>query len=306
MTATASLRAITYNTFCGGLDAGDDARLRVQTDMLAGLKPDLLCLQECTGWTNRHLCQVANTLRMVPIAMVRSRVHREPGTPNGTTLLYKPSVLQLVDWCALGQGVFHHALIQAWLRPRAAVDDSCDFLAFGTHFAWPDGDGRLREARMLTDYGGAFPGAPGGAVLLGDLNTPDREPDDWAVIPKNLHSRYRFVRPSGKFGGTDQRAVHVLLESGWRDPQMVFGDPAAATVGHFWDTEPNPWRLDYTFTAGHVQATDYFVWDTPVARRLSDHLPVVCDLMTRRDEQSATGTSGHAQVARDRPACPAA
>ncbi|GLX54450.1 hypothetical protein Shyhy01_73990 [Streptomyces hygroscopicus subsp. hygroscopicus] len=251
MTATASLRAITYNTFCGGLDAGDDARLRVQTDMLAGLKPDLLCLQECTGWTNRHLCQVANTLRMVPIAMVRSRVHREPGTPNGTTLLYKPSVLQLVDWCALGQGVFHHALIQAWLRPRAAVDDSCDFLAFGTHFAWPDGDGRLREARMLTDYGGAFPGAPGGAVLLGDLNTPDREPDDWAVIPKNLHSRYRFVRPSGKFGGTDQRAVHVLLESGWRDPQMSSVTPLRLP----WGTSGTPSRIPGAWTTPSPPAT---------------------------------------------------
>ncbi|MET8609853.1 endonuclease/exonuclease/phosphatase family protein [Streptomyces misionensis] len=280
MTDLASpLRAVTYNTFCGGLDAGVDTRLRLQTEMLHGLRPDVLCLQEGLGWTHRHLCQVADALGMVPVTMARTRVQREPGPPNYTAMLYNPAALQLLDWCAVGRDAFHHALIQARLRPRAAKDGRRDFFAFGTHFAWPDGDSRLREARFLTDYGGTFPGAPGGAVLLGDLNTPDREPENWESIPRNLHSRYRLVLPTGEFGGADRRAVQVLLESGWQDPQKKFGDPAAATVGYFYPNEPVLWRLDYTFTSGYVTPVDYFVWDTAAARKLGDHLPVVCDVM---------------------------
>ncbi|MEU5498011.1 endonuclease/exonuclease/phosphatase family protein [Streptomyces griseofuscus] len=275
---TKPLRAVTYNTYCGGLDSGDDARLRRQVEMLRNLKPDLLCIQEAQGWTNRHLCQVADAVEMVPVTMAPSRVRRDPGPPNGTVVLYAPSALQLMDWCVVGKEAFHHALIQARLRPRGAKDDQRDFVAFGTHLAWSDGDRRLAEVRFISDYGGTFPGAPGGAVLLGDLNTPDREPPDWSLIPSNLHSRYRLVGPGGEFGGADRRAVQVLLESGWQDPQRKFGDPAAATVGYFYRNEPVFWRLDYVLTSGYVKPVEYFIWDTAAARKLSDHLPVVCDV----------------------------
>ncbi|MEU2305141.1 endonuclease/exonuclease/phosphatase family protein [Streptomyces misionensis] len=273
------LRAMTYNMLNGGLDAGTDTRLRAQTDMLASLTPDILSLQECTGWTNHHLSWMARTLGMVPVAMVPSHVRRVPSPSNGTSLLIRSSTVRLIDWWSVGEGTFHHALIRALLRPAAVGDDpSSDFTVFATHFGWSSGDARLTEARMLTDFGGPFPGAPRGALLLGDLNTPDRDLADWSRVPENLQSRYRLVRPDGTFGAADRRAVQVLLNSGWQDPQTIFGDHEAASVGYFWETEQEPGRLDYTLITG-MEAVGYGIHDTPDARKLSDHLPVWCDVL---------------------------
>ncbi|MEU3973411.1 endonuclease/exonuclease/phosphatase family protein [Streptomyces bacillaris] len=268
---------MTWNLYCGGLDGADESRLRVQTEILADLAPDILCLPECTWWDEadeRRLWQTAHRLGLAPVNMVRSYVG---DGRNHTTLFYRPSRLQLIGRRTLGAGVFHHALIRARLRPvEAGGEGAPDFLAFGTHFSHLDGDARLREARWLTDYGGEFPGVPPRAILLGDLNTPDREPEDWSLIPKNLHSRYRLVLPNGEFGGSDRRALQVLLNSGWSDPQELTGEERAATVGYFYPNEPVPWSLDYGLVSG-LKVTAYRTYVTSAAESASDHLPVVLD-----------------------------
>ncbi|MEU6460307.1 endonuclease/exonuclease/phosphatase family protein [Streptomyces sp. NPDC046976] len=285
MTPHRLLRAITYNLLLGGLDAGNDDRLRAQVEMLAALAPDVLCLQECTGWTNRHLRWAADVLGMVLVGMVPSRVRRVPSPPNFTVLLIRPSTVRLVDWWSVGEGVFHHALIMAWLRLVAAGDNpDDDLLVLGTHYSWVDGSVRLRESRMVTDYGGPFPGVPRGALLLGDLNTPDREPN-WADVPRNLQSRYRIVKSDGTFGHADRRAVQVLFQSGWTDPQTVIGDPEAASVGYKYDNEKVPLRLDYTLVSG-LEPTGCFIHDTDEARDLSDHLPGVLDVKVMAGTQA--------------------
>ncbi|MEU6663808.1 endonuclease/exonuclease/phosphatase family protein [Streptomyces sp. NPDC046821] len=271
------LRAVTWNLYCGGVDGGaDESRLRVQTETLADLAPDIACLPECSWWDEedeRRLWQTAHLLGMAPVRMAPSHVG---DGRNFTTLLYRPSRLQLLGRRTLGRGVFHHALIRARLRPVAAGDDSPhDFLAFGTHLSYVDGDTRLREARWLTDYGGEFPGVPPRAVLLGDLNMPDRESEDWSLIPKNLQSRYRIVLPNGEFGDADRRAVQVLIKSGWKDPELLTGEKRAAIVGYFYPNEPVPWSLDYGLVSG-LKVISYRTHDA--ARSASDHLPVVLDM----------------------------
>ncbi|WP_416484280.1 endonuclease/exonuclease/phosphatase family protein [Streptomyces sp. CL12] len=273
------LRAVSYNLLLGGLDGGNDDRLRTQTAILAGLNADIVALQECSGWDQheeRHLWRVAHELGMMPVSMVRSHV----GDGSGhTTLLYRPSSLRLIGRRTLGQGVFHHALIRARFRPIAAGNDpSSDFLTFATHFSWVDGESRLREARWMTDNGGDFPGVPPRAILLGDLNTPDREPPDWSLVPRNLQSRYRLVLDDGGFGPTDQRAVRVLLNSGWQDPQTHTGILRGATVGYYYDNEPVEWCIDYGLLSG-MKATSYTTYDTAKAREVADHLPLVLDVM---------------------------
>ncbi|MEW1701104.1 endonuclease/exonuclease/phosphatase family protein [Streptomyces sp. NPDC091278] len=274
-----SVRAVTWNLLRGGVDGSDESRLDAQTEMLAGLAPDVLCLPECGGWEEqdeRRLWQVADRLGMVPVAMVPS--HIGDGR-NFTTLLYRPDRLRLLGRRTLAVGAFHHALIRARLRPHSAGDsDAHDFLVFGTHLSHVGGGTRLREARWLTDYGAVFPGVPPRALLLGDLNTPDREPPGgWPSVPENLHSRYRQVLPSGRFGRADRRAVQVLLASGWTDPQEQTGKERAPTVGYYHPNEPVSWSLDYALVSG-LTATSYFTYDTPQARALSDHLPVVLDV----------------------------
>ncbi|MFF7803087.1 endonuclease/exonuclease/phosphatase family protein [Streptomyces olivaceus] len=265
---------MSWNLYGGGLDGADESRRALQTEILAELAPDILCLPECTRWDEedeRRLWETADVLGLAPVSMVRSHVG---DGRNFTALLYRPSRLRLIGRRTLGSGVFHHALIRARLRPLEAGEES-DFLAFGTHFSYVDGDARLREARWLTDYGGVFPGVPPRAILLGDLNTPDRE-TDWSLIPRNLHARYRLCLPTGEFGGADRRAVQVLLNSGWIDPEQQTGEKRAATVGYFYPNEPVPWSLDYALLSG-LKASAYRTYVTSAAKAASDHLPVVLD-----------------------------
>ncbi|MER8230711.1 endonuclease/exonuclease/phosphatase family protein [Streptomyces sp. NPDC094049] len=274
-----SVRAVTWNLLRGGVDGSDESRLDAQTEILADLAPDVLCLPECGGWEEqdeRRLWQVAHRLGMAPVAMAPS--HIGDGR-NFTTLLYRPDRLRLLGRRILGVGVFHHALIRARLRPLTAGNsDEHDFLAIGTHLSHVDGEARLREARWLTDYGAASPGVPPRTILLGDLNTPDREPPDgWSSIPTNLHSRYRQVLPTGRLGRADRRAVQVLLASGWTDPQELTGKRREATVGYYYANELVSWSLDYGLVSG-LAVNAYRTYDTPEARVLSDHLPVVLDV----------------------------
>lgn len=254
----------------------------MQAEILLGLNVDIVCLPECNRWdedNEARLWWMVHALGLQPVAMVRSRL----GTPpiqNHTALLYRPSTLRLMGRAILGRDVFHHALIRARFRPVEEHDDRRDFLVLATHNSYTDGETRLREARWMTDYGGEFPGVPPRAVLLTDMNTPDREPLDWSLIPKNMHSRYRIVLPDGSFGGVDQRALNVLLGSGWQDPQVLTGVQRAPTVGYFYPNEPVPWCLDYALVSGMV-VTSYRTHDTPQARQASDHLPVIADLEVR-------------------------
>ncbi|MFI1013399.1 endonuclease/exonuclease/phosphatase family protein [Streptomyces sp. NPDC020965] len=274
---------MTWNLYGGGVDDdGSERRLRAQAGILARLAPDVLALQECTGWDEREerrLWWVADVLGMVPVRLAPSYVG---DGRNFTTLLYRPSALRLVGRRTLGTQAFHHALIRARLRPATAAgdDDSADVLVFATHLAHTDGETRLREARWLTDYAGTFHGTPSRALLMGDLNCSgvyDDDPRDWSLIPRNLHSRYRTVDAAGGFGGMDRRAVRVLVNSGWVDPQSVTGESRAATVGYAYANEPVPLRLDHILTRGLAVAA-YCTHDTAEARALSDHLPVVLDI----------------------------
>ncbi|ANZ13451.1 endonuclease/exonuclease/phosphatase family protein [Streptomyces noursei] len=274
-----NLRAVTWNLFLGGLDGADETRLGRQAEILSEIDADIVCLPECNRWDEDNegrLWWMAHTLGLQPVAMVRSRLGTPP-VQNHTALLYRPSKLRLMGRAILGRDVFHHALIRARLRPVEEHDDQRDFLVLATHLSYTDGDTRLREARWMTDYGGKFPGAPPRAMLLGDLNVPDREPASWSLIPANMHSRYRLVLGNGEFGGADRRALQVLLRSGWEDPQALTGEHRTATVGYYYETEPVPWSLDYALV-NDLSVKSYYTHDTPQARKVSDHLPAVIDV----------------------------
>lgn len=277
-----TLRAVVWNLFLGGLDGASEERLKKQAEILLGLNADIVCLPECNRWDEdgeSRLWWMADALGLQPVAMVRSRLGTPP-VQNHTALLYRPSTLRLMGRAVLGRDVFHHALIRARLRPVEEHDDRRDFLVLATHLTYTDGETRLREARWMTDYGGEFPGVPSRGVLLADLNVPDREPSDWSLIPRNLHSRYRTVKDDGSFGGVDQRALQVLLHSGWQDPQTLTGVRRSPTVGYFYSNEPVPWCLDYALVNG-MHVTSYRTHDTPQARAASDHLPVIADMEVR-------------------------
>ncbi|MBM9506762.1 endonuclease/exonuclease/phosphatase family protein [Actinacidiphila acididurans] len=274
-----TLRFMVWNLLNGGVDRESEARLTDQLHLIAACAPDVLCLPEATFWSQheqRLLRLATGTLGMKVATLAKTRVG---DGKNATALLYNPASVRLVHWQLRGVGVFHHALIRARFRPKAAGDDpAADFTVFSTHLNPFNGEARLNEVRgWLTDSGGAFPGMPSRAVAIGDFNTPDREPDSWAAVPRNLHSCYRLVLPDGSFGDTDQRAIRVLLNSGWQDPHHVLGIPRPPTVGHYYVNERVPWAIDRGLTVGMEPVT---VWTHPFDEsfHLSDHLPHFMDL----------------------------
>jgi exodeoxyribonuclease-3 len=276
---------LVWNLLDGGLDAGDPARLYAQLDRLATYQPDVLCLPECTWGDDvaRYQRLVSEKLGLVPAMIAPSRVAAtvDPAAPespaNYTGLFYDPLRLRLVGPAVLrGRDAFHHALIRAVLRPVAVQDDRADVLVLATHLNPFDPEAQLHEVRgWVTDYGGRFPGMPERAVLLGDLNTPDREPASWNDVPVNLHARYRELLPDNSFGGVDRRSLDILLTSGWEDPHTVLGVERQPTWGYYYDNEQVRWALDYALVAGRSAGLEVGEvltqpWDPQF--RDSDHL----------------------------------
>ncbi len=287
-------RYVTWNLGCGGINRGgaEDRRYR-QIDVLTSLdpQPDILALQEITGWHRddwSRLYELANALRMIPLTPVTS--HTGDGT-NHLALLYRAEQVHVMGYSRVHTGSsFHHGLARA-----RVIIDGTETTILTTHLCPYDGDKRLHEAKWLTDYAGPFPGRPDTAVLLGDLNTADRGPTaetpigqspepDWEHdVPPNLQARYRLVhtdeRQDGAFGDTDRRALKVLHAAGWTDPQDLLPDyPRQATVGHRYDNEPTPLRLDHILYAGRqITPTAYTTISNENTKAASDHLPVCLD-----------------------------
>ncbi|MFK0143409.1 endonuclease/exonuclease/phosphatase family protein [Streptomyces murinus] len=278
-------RFLTWNLLLGGLNNGDDTRLRKQTEVVAGLEPDFVVFTECAGWEKGDellLLRTADALGLTPVLMARSRVNREPkDVINHTVMMYRQSRFRLKGRCLLAPQDAHHAIIRGRFQPNAAEfnDQRYDVYVLGTHLGHADGNKRLSNAKWMTDYAGEFPGCPDQAVALGDFNTPNRVLKDWSRIPQNMHARYRLVNPDGTFGGVDQRALQIMYQSGWQDPETLTGKPRAATVGYAYDNERVPWSLDHILVTKAVQVRDYVTLDTEDLRDLSDHLPTICDVM---------------------------
>ncbi|SFD61555.1 endonuclease/exonuclease/phosphatase family protein [Streptomyces aidingensis] len=281
---TTVLRFGSWNLGNGGIDPdGEETRRKNQITIAAGLgaqakdssgnggELDVLAVQELTHWDERgwwRLHELADSLGMTALPPVTSHVG---DGRNHLAILCRPGRVQVLRHQDVGRGAFHHGLARAHL----AVEGH-EFTVLATHLAWTDGDTRLREARWMTDNAGTFPGQPPRAVLLGDLNClaqQDPEPD-WTNVPRNMHPRYRTVHADGSFGPADRRALRVLLNSGWTDPQTVVREPRKATVGYWYKNEPTPLHLDHALTAGDFRPLSYVTHDTPEARAASDHLPI--------------------------------
>ncbi len=273
-----TVRCMTWNLLLGGLDDGNSDRLLDQLTLISAYAPDVLCLPEAARWHEQddrllHLAEDATGLKTAMLA----RSATGQGV-NATALMFNSEKVRLVgEPVRRAEEAFHHALIRAVFRPAGVADEGGDFVVLATHLNPFDPGARLGEARWMTDYAGQSPKFPPRAVLLGDLNTPDREPVSWTAVPTNLHSRYRLVLNDGSFGAVDRRAVRALLNSGWRDPHDLLGLPRQPTVGHFFPTERVPWALDYALVAG-LDVRQVFTHPFSTGFTLSDHLPHFMDI----------------------------
>jgi exodeoxyribonuclease-3 len=254
---------MTYNIRTGGRDRRGD-RLDAIIEVLAGVAPDVLALQELDGFTpdGERMRRVAAALRMRPV-MGRSLIGRPVAV-----LVREPARIQEGGTLV---GPFHHA------AARAVVDtDRGPLTVIGAHLCPFSSRHRLWEARWLVRR--ARPADDGLVLLMGDLNSLDPWTDH-AHRLRRLPLRYR-VRHL-RWGRVDTRAVARLAAGGFVDLFRHAGTGSELTVPTAYaGREFSGMRVDYALGSAPVaaRAVSCRVVIGGPAESASDHYPVVAEL----------------------------
>ncbi|MFJ1838016.1 endonuclease/exonuclease/phosphatase family protein [Streptomyces sp. NPDC088175] len=270
------LRVATYNLREGGLDGTgvetgigeiDTSRWNHQMTLLLLMKPDVLCLQEA-----KHFDRNNFEMAKATASALHMKWRLAPSRSHGSHLLtlVNPSRVEFLGFTPdAAEGKFHHTLARADLRE---LSTGWKFTVLHTHLDPFSPAHRAREATWLTEYGDRDD-----VILAGDLNSEapgDPEVTSWDWLPARLHSRHRFLREDGTYGGSDRRALAAILHSGFHDP-VGPGEVAPRTVGYWSAEERRDFRSDYVLPAKGLapRMRDWRVLDTYATREMSDHLP---------------------------------
>ncbi|MFE2936585.1 endonuclease/exonuclease/phosphatase family protein [Streptomyces sp. NPDC059278] len=271
------LRVVTYNLREGGLDGPgvetgsgeiDASRWQQQMRMLLMLRPDVVCLQE-GKYYSRHDSKMAKATAKA----LGMKWYLAPSRSHGSHLLtlVNPNRVEVLGFKPdAAEGKFHHALARVDLRERST---GWELTVLHTHLDPFSPANRAREASWLTEYGNRDD-----VILAGDLNSEapsDPEVTSWDWLPRSLHSRHRFLREDGTYGGSDRRALAAILHSGFQDPVADRGFPPARTVGYWSPQERRDFRSDYVLPGAGLarRMKGWTVVDTEATRSMSDHLP---------------------------------
>jgi len=254
-----------YNLENGGIDDGDDTRLRRQLATLAEVGADGWAIQECKGWSadgfralflaeqvldmrgflvpsSHHGCDLAVFIGETPSLLVTG-VRHEQGTP------YWHAVARVIVEVK-GFGPLH--LVSAHLAPSSPVQ-------------------RLVEAESL-----ALIAKDGAVIAGGDWNAvPAVDPDPLLDGIDSGHARRKL----------DRSAACAIEEAGFADVAAQLGN-RTSTVGHV-RADKLAYRCDRIYTTLPAAAiTGYEVINED--RPHSDHRPVVA----RFDLASVSHPSG--------------
>lgn len=261
------MKVMSWNTLYGGLDGDDERRFKLQAEIIAEVKPDILLIQEAKRFEadgNRRLYQVEQALGM------RGLLALAPHTGQNTAVFARPGI-EPVSF-ASDSVHFHHAAALATLR----VPDFDRPVTFISVHLCPVGvPMRLIEAANLVTHA-----APDGMVLVaGDFNSispHDAEPE-WGEL--SFHHRARYTTPDGKTA--DRRVLETLYGAGYVDIAYKLGQHAVPTVpgAAFLDAEFAPFRADYFLASKALShsAKSYAVVRDDRTGQASDHYPIVAE-----------------------------
>jgi exodeoxyribonuclease-3 len=258
-------RAATFNVLYGG-----EVRFGAIVDLVKGLAPDLLVLQECLGWEDgQRLGELARALGL-PSAPEHALLAR--ARPRGSGKRYHVGVLSRAPLEAVqvyaDPALQGHALARFELTWNGARLD-----AFGTHFDSHHENLRFVEARFVRSLLPPAGLGQGLHLLAGDLNS--LSPAD--PYPPDLAERVKAAG-TDKYGHPPRfEVLGELLDQGWVDALRQ------RMRGTRWASSPRDrggvhidYRVDYVLCspalAGHLLGAE--VID---ARGASDHDPLVAD-----------------------------
>lgn len=263
-----------YNLGNGGIDDGDDTRLRRQLAMLAGTGADAWALQECKGFS-------ASGFRALFLAeqVLDMRAFLVPSGHHGCDL----AVLVAETASLLVTGVRHEQGPPYW---HAVARVSVQVRGFGplhlasAHLAPSSPVQRLAEAESLALIARDSP-----VIAGGDWNAmPAADPDPPLDHIDPGHARRKL----------DRSAARAIEEAGFTDIAAHLGNQAP-TAGH-----AGPGKLAYrcdriytTLPATAITGYEVVTEDRPA----SDHRPVLARFSLASVSPASTGLPGDASPA---------
>lgn len=245
-----------YNHEGGGIDDGDDMRLRRQLDMIASFGLDVLFSTEATHWLRdgrRALWQAARRLGMQPLWAPA------PRHDCNLVIWVRPGRTEVLEERHVCGHPWWHAQARAVVRVGGLAQPL--WLA-AAHFAPFNPDIRIAEAYATCELGDRP------AIVGGDFNDggPGDLPTNWAALPGWQALRHL------PFAG--ESAAGILARAGFTDVgAAACPDPRQrrATAG----VPAAPVRCDRIYLSGQLPAVPagYEVIDD--GAELSDHRLVI-------------------------------
>ncbi len=260
------MRLMTYNILTGGSDGASDARLAKVAQVILGVSPDILVLNECNGFER----QGYQTFYRLEAELQMRGVLAEAESGFHVGLFFRRG--RLLETRCLRREV-QHAVLSATLDV-----DGQRLKVIGGHLSPFGGEARLLEVQHLIRYLREEP-----AFIVGDLNALSPH-DVGAYTPERWLPRRRARHSlAGSPGTLDTRAVSALeaceLVDLFRGEAGQAAAPTALTrLGEgFLDYQV---RIDYVFAtrslAERVVRRERV--DGELADAASDHYPLYIDV----------------------------
>lgn len=278
----------TWNLEHGGETRGDWSRLETAADLWINHisqvhpAPHVLLLQEFRADTPR----LQRFARAIGAADWRRACHPDRRNRNHlVTMVRDPA--RITGWVGMPHWLLSHAC-PAGLA-SVALPGWPELTVANTHLSPFSPDLRLIQAAALTSLADR---GDGHTLLGGDLNAwddNDPAPDFSGCTRAQItHQQDRVSRWWWRGRPQlDTRALSLLADAGFVDAVDLTGDPVAARARVTSGVWPQPQapatgRKDRLLLAPtlaeRIQVVDYYVYDDPAWRKLSDHLPVAATL----------------------------
>lgn len=219
-----NLTFATWNIRSGGIDAGSDARLRRQLELLSDLSPSVVALQECKDWDLGNFRTLYLAERLIGM-----RGFLSPSAHHGCHLavfIRESAGLRVIEQ--------RHEQGNEWWHSVACISVEVEGLLrllqlASCHWAPSSPARRLAEAESF-----ALVAERGPLIAGGDWNAlPASDPEPpGPVLGKNRRK-------------LDRRAAEALEELGLLDVGALLGD-MTPTVGH---ASTLPYRCDRVYTS---------------------------------------------------------
>jgi len=262
------MKVMSYNTLFAGFDGNKDKRLLAQLDLITGINPDILLVQEAKNLNangSRLLFKIEKRINM------RGFIAPAPLTGQNTGIFIKGDIHPVS--AKIDSAHFHHAVMI--LKVMVPVfDKPVTFIS--AHLCPLGPQVRLREVYYLTNYAVAADLT----LLAGDFNSVspyDPDPEGLGELPS--HFRARYVQPAGS--EVDKSVMATLYQAGYVDIAHQLGKHHIPTVpaAFFEGAEFVPFRSDYILTtpALSVYAKSYAVIKNDVTDFASDHYPIMAE-----------------------------